>query len=143
MLDPDTAPLDQLDRQLAALQRHYRTASHLVAERGERPDGMDDDTRAWWVAAHRAVWRRRHELNESGPGRSVDDVELRKGRLRKPARYVALGPVGGVLYDHSIIGSVSVLDRRVDLPLRMPDGTVRNGAQAAQRSVGRAALSAG
>jgi hypothetical protein len=86
MLDPDTAPLDQLDRQLAALQRHYRTASHLVAERGERPDGIDDDTLAWWVAAHRAVWRRRHELNESGHDRSVDDVELRKDRLRKPAR---------------------------------------------------------
>ena len=86
MLDPDTAPLDQLDRQLAALQRRYRTASHLVAERGERPDGIDDDTLSWWIAAHRAVWRRRYELNESGAGRSVDDVELRKDRLRKPPR---------------------------------------------------------
>jgi hypothetical protein len=82
--DPDTAPLDQLDRQLAALQRRYRTASHLVAERGERPDGIDDDTLAWWIAAHRAVWRRR--LNESTAVRPVDDVELRKDRLRKPPR---------------------------------------------------------
>src|SRR5262245_40374310 len=86
MLDPDTAPLDQLDRQLAALQRRYLTASHLVAERGERPDGIDDDTLAWWIAAHRALWRRRYELNESAAARPVDDVELRKNRLRKPPR---------------------------------------------------------
>jgi hypothetical protein len=86
MLDPDTAPLDHLAQQLAALQRRYRTASHLVAERDERPDGIDDDTLAWWIAAHRAVWRRRYELGESAATRPVDDVELRKDRLRKLPR---------------------------------------------------------
>jgi hypothetical protein len=44
MLDPETAPLLELDRQLAELQKRYRTASHVVAERRERPDGIDDAT---------------------------------------------------------------------------------------------------
>ena len=63
MLDPETAPLAELDRQLAELQKRYRTASHVVGERRERPDGIDDATYDWWVAAHNAVWRRRFELN--------------------------------------------------------------------------------
>jgi hypothetical protein len=54
MLDPETAPLDELDRELARLQRRYRAASHEVGERGARLDGIDDATLAWWVAAHRA-----------------------------------------------------------------------------------------
>jgi hypothetical protein len=87
MIDPDTAPLDELDRQLAVLVRRYRTASHLVAERAERPDGIDDDTLGWWVAAHQARWRRRFEATDDlRPAPPAGPVELRKERLRTPPR---------------------------------------------------------
>jgi hypothetical protein len=36
MLDPDTASLDELGRELARLQHQYRVASHEVGERGVR-----------------------------------------------------------------------------------------------------------
>jgi hypothetical protein len=85
MLDPDTAPLLELDRQLAELQKRYRTASHVVAERRQRPDGIDDATYEWWIAAHNAVWRRRFELNTQPQAGPVEQLELRKDRLRKPA----------------------------------------------------------
>src|SRR5215207_7912966 len=65
MLDPDIAPLNELNRELARLQRHYRVASHEVGDRGARPDDIDDATLAWWVPAHRAMWRRRFELSET------------------------------------------------------------------------------
>ena len=64
MLDPDTAPLLELDRELTRLQRRYHVASHEVGELGVRPDGIDD-TLAWWIAAHRAKWRRRLERSET------------------------------------------------------------------------------
>jgi hypothetical protein len=86
MLDPDTASLDELGRELARLQHQYRVASHEVGERDVRPDGIDDVTLAWWVAAHRAMWRRRFERSDTV---SITDpmpqVELRKTRLRKPS----------------------------------------------------------
>ena len=87
MLDPDTAPLNELNRELARLQRQYRVASHEVGERDVRPDDIDDATLAWWVAAHRAMWRRRFKLSETTTAPNpVDQVELRKTRLRKPPR---------------------------------------------------------
>ena len=87
MLDPDTAPLEELDREMARLQRRYRTASHEVGERDARPDGIDDATLAWWVAAHRARWRRRFERSETvAITEPVEQVKLRKDRLRKPPR---------------------------------------------------------
>ena len=76
MLDPDTAPISDIDRELVALQRRYRVASHEVGELGVRPDSIDDDTLAWWIAAHRAKHRRRHERSDTvaltGP---VEEVE--------------------------------------------------------------------
>ena len=87
MLDPDTAPLLELDRELTRLQRRYQVASHEVGELGVRPDGIDDDTLAWWIAAHRAKWRRRFERSETiAITEPVEQVELRKNRLRKPPR---------------------------------------------------------
>ena len=86
MLDPDTEPYLEVDRELARLQRRYRFASHEVAERGVRPDGIDDATLAWWIAAHRARHRRRHERSDTiAITQPVDKVELRKSRLRKPS----------------------------------------------------------
>ena len=87
MLDPDSAPYREVDHELARLQRLHRVASHEVAERGVRPDGIDDETLAWWIAAHRARHRRRHELSDTiAITQPVDQVELRKTRLRKPER---------------------------------------------------------
>ena len=87
MLDPDTAPLNELGRELGRLQRQYRVGSDEVGERDVRPDGIDDETLAWWIAAHRASWRRRFELDQPAPARDpVEQVELRKERLRKPTR---------------------------------------------------------
>ena len=87
MLDPDTAPVGELDRELARLQRQYRSASHEVGERGVRPGGIDDATLAWWVAAHHARWRRRFERGEMvAITEPVEQVELRKSRLRRPPR---------------------------------------------------------
>ena len=86
MLDPDTAPLLELDRELNRLQRRYHVASHEVGER-VRPDGIDDHTLTWWIAAHQAVWRRRVERNDTVAGtKLVEQVELRRSRLRKPPR---------------------------------------------------------
>lgn len=86
-LDPDTAPVNELNRELARLQRQYRVASHEVGERDVRPDDIDDATLAWWVAAHRAMWRRPFELSDTASNaKTVDQVELRKTRLRKPTR---------------------------------------------------------
>ena len=77
----------ELDRELARLQRRYHVASHEVGELGVRPDGIDDDTLAWWIAAHRAKWRRRFERSETiAITEPVEQVELRKNRLRKPPR---------------------------------------------------------
>ena len=85
MLDPDTAPLDDVERELVRLQRQYRVASHEVGERDVRPDGIDDATVVWWVAAHQAMWRRRFERSETvAVPKPVAQVELRKTRLRKP-----------------------------------------------------------
>ena len=86
MLDPDTAPLDELGRELLRLQRQYQVASHEVGERDVRPDGIDDATLAWWIAAHRASWRRRFELATTAVPSPVEQVELRKDRLRTPPR---------------------------------------------------------
>lgn len=87
MLDPEAAPLLELDRQLAELQRRCRTARHIVAARRERPDGIDDDTYEWWIAAHNAALRQRFELGaqlQTTP--TVEQIELRKDRLRRPSR---------------------------------------------------------
>jgi hypothetical protein len=46
MLHSDSGSYDEIDRELMRLQRHYRVASHEVAELGARPDGIDDDTLA-------------------------------------------------------------------------------------------------
>jgi len=87
MLDPDTAPLLELDRELTRLQRRFRVASHEVSELGVRPEGIDDDTLAWWIGAHRAKWLRRFERSETiGITDPVEQVELRKNRLRRPPR---------------------------------------------------------
>lgn len=86
MLDPDTAPLSELNPELAELQKRYRTASHVVGERHERPGGIDDATFDWWIAAHNAMWRRRFELNQPPQAVPVEQLELRKDRLRKPPR---------------------------------------------------------
>ena len=88
MLDPDTAPLLELDRELTRLQRRYHVASHEVGELGVRPDGIDDDTLTWWIAAHQAMWRRRFERNDTiAITEPVEQVELlRKSWLRKPPR---------------------------------------------------------
>jgi hypothetical protein len=87
MLDPETASVAEIDRELVALQRRYRVASHEVGERGVRPDGIDDETLAWWVAAHQAKLRRRFDRTETvAVTDPVPQVELRKNRLRKPQR---------------------------------------------------------
>jgi hypothetical protein len=87
MLDPDTSPLLELDRVLTRLQRRYHVASHEVSELGARPEGIDDDALAWWIAAHRAKWRRRFEHSETiAIADPVEQAELRKNRLRKPPR---------------------------------------------------------
>ena len=79
MLDPDTAPLLELDRELARLARRYHVASHEVGERRVRPDNIDHDTLTWWIAAHQAVWRRRFERNDTvAITEPVEQVELRK-----------------------------------------------------------------
>jgi hypothetical protein len=86
MLDPDTAPLHELDRELARLQRRYRTASHEVGEHGVRPDGIDDATLAWWsppTAPVAAPVRAQRDGGDHRPGRAL---ELRTARLRKPPR---------------------------------------------------------
>ena len=44
MLDPDTAPLNELNRELTRLQRQCRVTSHEVGERDVRPDDIDDAT---------------------------------------------------------------------------------------------------
>jgi hypothetical protein len=50
-----------------------------VGERDVRPDGIDDATLAWWVAAHGAIWRRRFERSETvAITNPVAQVELRK-----------------------------------------------------------------
>ena len=50
-----------------------------------RPDGIDDDTLAWWIAAHRARHRLRYQRSDTvAVTAPVADVELRKSRLRKP-----------------------------------------------------------
>ncbi|HWL43140.1 MAG TPA: hypothetical protein VNQ73_09360 [Ilumatobacter sp.] len=87
--DPDAAPLLELDRELARLVKRYGMASHVVGEQGGRPNGIDDDTLAWWVAAHRAAWRRRFEIDTSSPKRQpgVDPAApLRRERRRDPYR---------------------------------------------------------
>lgn len=86
MIDPDTAPLSELNRELAELQKRFRTASHVVGERHERPDGIDDTTFEWWIAAHNSMWRRRFELNQQPKTVPVEQLELRRDRLRKPPR---------------------------------------------------------
>ena len=66
MLDPDTAPLDQLDRQLAALQRH--TARPATSSPSAASDRTASTTTPTLVGRRPPPWRRRrHELNESGP----------------------------------------------------------------------------
>ena len=78
MLAPDTAPLLELDRELARLECRYHVASHEVSERCVRPDNIDDDTLTWWIAAHQAVWRRRFERNDTvATTEPVEQVELR------------------------------------------------------------------
>jgi hypothetical protein len=61
-------------------------ASHEVGDGDVRPAGIDEETLAWWIAAHRALWRRRFELNATTtyPG-PVQHVELRKTRRREPS----------------------------------------------------------
>jgi len=87
MLDPDAAPLSEIDRALAQLRRRYHVASHEVGEHGVRPDGIDDATLTWWITAHRATWRRRFERSETvAITEPIEQVELRKSRLRKPPR---------------------------------------------------------
>ena len=85
MLDPATAPLADLDRELSRLVRRFHVASHLVAS-GTRPDGIDDETFEWWIAAHRARWARRMEDTEQPRPQNVERVPLRKQQLRKPPR---------------------------------------------------------
>jgi hypothetical protein len=85
MLDPDTSSLIELDRELSRLQRRFRVASHEVSELDVRPDGVDDDTLAWWIAAHRAKRRRRFESSDTiAITDPVERVDLRTNRLRKP-----------------------------------------------------------
>jgi hypothetical protein len=87
MLDPDTGPYRDIDAELVRLQRRYHVASHQVAEQSVRPDNIDDATLAWWIAAHRARVRRRHERGDTVTlTGEVEQVELRKSRLRKPSR---------------------------------------------------------
>jgi hypothetical protein len=87
MLDPETASVADIDRELVALQRRYHVASHELGERGVRPDGIDDETLAWWVGAHRAKLKRRFERSDIvAVTDQVPQVELRKDRLRKPQR---------------------------------------------------------
>lgn len=84
-LDPATAPLADLTSELARLVTRYRIASHLVAERDIRPDGIDDDTLTWWIAAHRAAWDRRFELDTTPPPQAgTPPVALRRERNRDP-----------------------------------------------------------
>jgi hypothetical protein len=86
MLDPDIAPLNEVDRELVRLQRQYRVASHEVGERRVSPEGIDDATRASWIAAHCAMWRRRFEHSETvAITHQVEQLELRKVRLRTPS----------------------------------------------------------
>ena len=87
MLDPDIASLDELGRELARLQHQYRVASHEVGERDVRRMESTTQPSRGWIAAHCATWRRRFEFAETTavPGR-VEQVELRKTRLRKPSR---------------------------------------------------------
>ena len=84
--DPDSADLGELDRALAGLVRQYRTASHVVAERRERPEGIDDDTFDWWICAHIAVGRRKYGISTAPVAAPAERPELRKERLRKPPR---------------------------------------------------------
>jgi hypothetical protein len=85
MLDPDTSSLIELDRELSRLQPRFRVASHEVSELDVRPDGVDDDTLAWWIAAHRAKRRRRFESSDTiAITDPVERVDLRTNRLRKP-----------------------------------------------------------
>ena len=84
--DPATADLGDLDKALARLVRQYRTASHAVAERRERPDGIDDDTFDWWIRAHTAIARRKFEITATPVPPPAERPELRKERLRKPPR---------------------------------------------------------
>jgi hypothetical protein len=87
MLDPETGPYRDIDAELARLQRLYHVASYQVGEQSVRPDNIDDETLAWWIAAHRARIRRRHERSDTVTlTNEVEQVELRKSRLRKPSR---------------------------------------------------------
>ena len=61
MLDPESGPYREIEAELVRLQRRYHVASHQVAEQGVRPDDIDDELLAWWIAAHRARVRRRYE----------------------------------------------------------------------------------
>ena len=72
MLDPDTASLDDLGR----LQRQYRVASHEVGERDVRPDGIDDETLAWWIVRRLVVAESSHRPTMvtgsiRGPGQHI------------------------------------------------------------------------
>ena len=64
--------------------RQYRTASHVVAERRERPDGIDDDTFDSWIRAHTTVGRRKYDISTAPVGPPAERPELQKERLRKP-----------------------------------------------------------
>ena len=85
MLDPTAAPLAELDRELSRLVRRFHVASHVVAS-GARPDGMDDETFQWWIAAHRARWTRRMEDTDVPRPQHRERVPLRNEQLRKPPR---------------------------------------------------------
>ena len=87
MLDPETGPYRDIDAELARLQRRHHVASHQVGEQSVRPDDIDDETLAWWIAAHRARVRRRHQRGDTVTLTiEVEHVELRKSRLRKTSR---------------------------------------------------------
>jgi len=81
------ARTSRFDRELARLQRRHRITSHEVVERGVRRDEIDDNTLAWWIFAYNARLRRRHERSETiAVTEPIEQVELRKSRLRKPPR---------------------------------------------------------
>ena len=85
--DPEMVELAVLDRVLVSLVRRYRTASHVVAARRERPESIDDETLEWWIRAHDAFRRRSYETRApSATPTAGEKAELRKDRLRKPGR---------------------------------------------------------
>ena len=83
MPDPATAPLAEIDRELSRLVRRFHVASHVVAS-ATRPEGVDDETFQWLIAAHRARWKRRMEDTHEPRPQHVERVPLRKEQLRKP-----------------------------------------------------------